>query len=411
MCGITGYVGLNLSQNQLKQTIQVACNQIRHRGPDAQNYFTNTGVALGITRLEIRDPIHGKQPLSHQGITIVFNGELYNTAPLQATLEKRGYKFKTECDTEVFLYAFIEYGSTMLAKLTGMFAFAIWDSKKKTLYLGRDRWGEKPLYFTTGEGFIAFASEISALKTWPNIQWNLSLKDLNTFLKHSYIPGSGTGWTNIFKIQPRTILTWHNGHYTHTTYVSPKIHPTTEVFDTENESKKLYRLLKTSVKNCLVSDKPIGIFLSGGLDSTTIAYLASQHTKNLSLFSIDWDAPHYSEGKYIKEAVDYLGLNHFKAFCTPLFFQNHFEYLADIYGEPFADESMFPCYCLAKLAKNSVDVVLTGDGADEFFHGYERYFFQDLMNNILMSFHQCLMKSKSFYIAKKCKPFHLKKVT
>lgn len=376
MCGIVGFAGSNFAEKELQQMIRMASRKLHHRGPDEEGDFCAEGIALGISRLAIRDPTKGQQPMTRNGMTIVFNGELYETEPLKTELKKRGHLFETDSDTEVFLLAFIEYGPTMLVNAVGMFAFAIWDSEKKILYLGRDRWGEKPLYYTCGNNFIAFASEIKALRLFPNIQWEIAIKDLAMFLKYSYIPAPNTGWTNIFKLKPGSFLTWHQGTISKKSYLNSFPNCSYNNYSSLEQAEELLSLLNSSVKACLVSDRPLGAFLSGGLDSTAISYLLSRYISAPPVFSLLWDEPDHSEELYVKEASLAFGLKLQSIKCDAHFFQSHFDQLVQLYDEPFADESMVPTYCLAKFAKQYVDVVLTGDGADEFFHGYERYFFQ-----------------------------------
>ncbi|MFI5343878.1 MAG: asparagine synthase (glutamine-hydrolyzing) [Chlamydiales bacterium] len=376
MCGIVGFAGSSFSQPQLREMVGAACKKLRHRGPDEEGDYYADGVALGISRLAIRDPVKGKQPMTRQGMTIVFNGELYDTQPLKSELQQKGYQFETDCDTEIFLLAFIEQGPSMLVDLTGMFAFALWDANQKTLYLGRDRWGEKPLYYTYGDDFLAFASEIKALRTFPNIRWDIALKDISLFLKNSYIPTPNTGWEKIFKLEKGSFLTWHQAKLSQKYYFYPSLVNVKAQGCHLEQAEELLSLLSSSVQTCLVSDKPVGAFLSGGIDSTTIAYLLARHHSNFPVFSVFWDDLEYSEEQYAKEASFALGLKLHSIKCDAQFFQNQLDHIVQLYDEPFADESMVPSYCLAKFAKQHVDVVLTGDGADEFFHGYERYFFE-----------------------------------
>lgn len=374
MCGITGLVSSKISQHPLKNFLQEACHLLRHRGPDDQQFYIDHKIALGVARLAIRDPSKGLQPMQRRGFVIVFNGELYDTQPLKQKLLNRGYTFDTNSDTEILLNGFIEFGPSLLPDLVGMFAFAIWDSKHQTLYLARDRWGEKPLYYTFQDQLLAFASEIKSLKAWPGIDWDVQIEDLHLFLKNSYLPSPRTGWKNIHKLEPGCFLIWQQGQLTKHRYFVPTIRE--EKQGTLEESQELFQLLKSSVQQCLVSDRPLGAFLSGGIDSTTIAYLLTQSQPKAPIFSLFWDDENYSEEKYIKEAAEILNLNHFFVKCDDTFFLDHFDTVASLYDEPFADESMFPTYCLAQFAKQQVDVVLTGDGSDEFFHGYERYFFE-----------------------------------
>lgn len=384
MCGIVGFGGSLYSSRHLEKMIERACDKLHHRGPDDQGIYQEEGIALGASRLAIRDPAKGKQPMSRHGMTMVFNGELYDAQPLKRSLENKGYQFETDCDTEIFLLAFIEFGPALLSTLTGMFAFGLWDSKKKKLFLGRDRWGEKPLYYTCGHAFIAFASEIKAFHIFPNICWEIAEEDICLFLRNSYIPAPNTGWKNIYKLEQGSILSWQGGKLSKHRYFSPSLTKTPpHSFD---ESQELFSLLSSSTRSCAISERPVGVFLSGGIDSTTVACLLAQHLTNFPLFSIYWDDLDYTEEHYAKEAANTLGLQLNKIKCDSLFFKNNLDYLVDLYDEPFADESMVPTYCLAKFAKQQVDVVLTGDGADEFFHGYERYFFEGNLHHYFETF-------------------------
>lgn len=373
MCGIAGLAG-NFPLGQQEEGIRLACQSLRHRGPDDQRHFIDLGIALGVSRLAIRDPKKGIQPMQWKEMTIAFNGELYDTDSLKERLLKLGHFFETDGDTEILLKAFVEFGPSILPELVGMFAFAIWNSKTKTLYLARDRWGEKPLYYTSGKDFLAFASEIKALQVWPHIQWETHLEDIPIFLKNSYLPNPRTGWENVFKVEPGSFLTWQEGRLTKSRYFSLKVKE--EKNAPLKKPEDLFALLDTSVKQCAVSDRPVGAFLSGGLDSTTIAYFLSKYRPDAPVFSLVWDDQSYSEEFYAKEAAQALGLKHFLVKADASFFLHHFDSIVQLYDEPFADESMVPSYCLARFAKQKVDVVLTGDGADEFFHGYERYFFK-----------------------------------
>jgi len=374
MCGISGLAGNLYNREKLLAYLKLACKALRHRGPDQEGFYVDKGIALGVTRLAIRDPQKGLQPMQRRELTLVFNGELYDIQPLKEKLLRAGYIFETDCDTEILLNAFLEFGLTILSEVSGMFGFALWNSTTKTLYLGRDRWGEKPLYYTYRQGFLAFASEIKALKVWPHLEWDMSFEDIQIFLKNSYLPQPRTGWKNVFKLEPGTVLAWHENQLTITRYFTPSI-PKLQSTST-NSPEELFQLLDSSVKSCAVSDRPVGAFLSGGIDSTTMTYLLTRHAPHAPVFSLFWDDEAYSEERYIQEVARTFKLQHHFVKCDPSFFQSNFDRIVRLYDEPFADESMVPTYCLALFAKQQVDVVLTGDGADEFFHGYERYFFQ-----------------------------------
>ncbi|MBS0616193.1 MAG: asparagine synthase (glutamine-hydrolyzing) [Verrucomicrobia bacterium] len=368
MCGIAGFVGEG-SPQELEKGIGLACRALAHRGPDDCRWVIRPDVALGATRLAIRDSLRGVQPMETNGVTIVFNGELYGCEPLRKQLEQVGYVFKTQSDTEVFLYGFLEKGPAIFDQVSGMFACGIWDEKEKKLYLARDRWGEKPLYYVAESAFIAFASEIKGLWGWPSIEQEMQEEDVPGFLRRSYIAGPYTGWKKVRKLRAGSWLMWQAGKWSETSYFKP------EVAKGKTNPEALFEMVDLSVKECLVSDRPVGAFLSGGLDSSTVAYFLSRHRPKAPVFSLHWNEKEYSEEEFTTAVAQALGLTHHSMLCDVKYFQEHFETIARYYDEPFADESMVPTVCLAQFAKNWVDVVLTGDGADELFHGYERYFF------------------------------------
>ncbi|MGR3912710.1 MAG: asparagine synthase (glutamine-hydrolyzing) [Candidatus Rhabdochlamydia sp.] len=377
MCGVTGVITHSLTSHQLQQGIQESCSFLRSRGPDQTGNFVQTPAAFGVCRLAIRDPLKGQQPMERAGYVITFNGELYQTEELKNKILSHGWTLETESDTELLLLGFIIFGPLVFSTLSGMFACSIWDIKKEVLYLARDRFGEKPLYYTQGktqgEDFFAFASEIKAFSAWPFINWDLCVSDLHLFLTHSYLPGLATGWETIQKLPTGCYLIYKQGSSEKVAYHTHKV--SEEIDDHPVTSKHLLSLLEESVKNCCISDKPVGAFLSGGIDSTTVSALLSKYVRGAPLFSLHWDHPSYSEEFYTTAAAVALGLNHFSTTCSAAFIMEHFTKLVSLYDEPFADESMIPTYCLSLFAKEHVDVVLTGDGADELFLGYERYGF------------------------------------
>ncbi len=366
MCGIGGFVGEGMAEEELTSAIHQVSQQLRHRGPDDYGYLVSDGVALCATRLAIRDIEHGMQPMTKEGVTIVFNGEIYNTEELR---EECQGKLVTQCDTEVVLEGYLRFGSMIFEKLSGMFAIAIWDSRKKALFLARDRWGEKPLYYAQIPSGIVFSSEICGLKPWKKLKWDIVPSHIQTFLRNSHIPAPHTGWEHIVKLKAGHYLHLHNGTTTLKRYHFPTVIPATHTPD------RLRDLLINGVNRTAISERPLGAFLSGGLDSSIIVTLLKRIRTDFPVFSIDWKEPDYSEACYSSILCKHLGLRHEVIQCRPQFLVDHFDKIVSIYGEPFGDESMIPTFCLSKRAKEEVDVVLTGDGADEFFHGYERYFF------------------------------------
>lgn len=367
MCGIGGFAGTGLSQHELSSTIQQVCQSLHQRGPDDQGYFINSGIVLGSTRLAIRDQVSGKQPMTKKNVSIVFNGEIYNTDSLRHKIQLN--EWETQSDTEVILEGYLKYGVEIFKELAGMFAFAIWDGSKNSLFLVRDRWGEKPLYYANSPQGIAFASEILGLKPWSHLNWEVSPPDIIAFLKHSYVPTPHSGWKNILKLKSGCYLKWHSKSIELCRYYYPQLS-----FNHANPGR-LKDLIKSSVQKCLVSDRPVGAFLSGGIDSSIVVTYLQQFIPTFPVYSIIWKDKNYSEKKYSALLCKKYGLKHYTTTCDPKFMVDNFDKIVSFYGEPFGDESMIPTFCLAKRAKEDVDVVLTGDGADEFFHGYDRYFF------------------------------------
>ncbi len=380
MCGITGFVGDVYNQYELQKYLSKSCDQLHRRGPDQKGFSIEKGIGMGCCRLAIQDRDKGQQPMSYHGFTLVFNGEIYNKKSLQRRLESQRHVLETNCDTEILLKALVEYGDSIVNELEGMFAFALWDSTHQILTLSRDRWGEKPLYYTFDRNSFSFASEIKAFQPWPHVKWEIAEEDVLIFLKNSYLPCPRTGWKQIYKLEQGSILKLQNQTFHISRFFTPRLgndHP---------QPKELFSLLQSNVRNCMVSDRPIGAFLSGGLDSTSIAYFLSREDPTAPAFSLHWKETSHTEEEYTRHAAKALGLNHFSVECDSVFFKNHFDEIVDLFDEPFGDESMVPTYCLAQFAKQKVDVVLTGDGADELFHGYERYFFDGAASVYLETF-------------------------
>lgn len=372
MCGFTGFIGTIYSPSELRKIIAKSCRLLHHRGPDQEGNFISPYAAFGTTRLAIQDPLNGTQPMTYKEYKLLFNGELYNAELLKERLKSKGYLFTTTSDTEVLLYALCEYGDSILIELEGMFALAFWDSKQRSLLLARDRWGEKPLFYSLQENNLTFSSEIKAIFCFPHIQNCIDEEDLIWFQKNSYLSNEKTGWKNIHKIGPGSYLKFVDSQLLYGQYFNPSIDTKSIPFSSEY----LFHLLEKNTRRCIESDKKVGSFLSGGLDSSTIAYFLQKEIPHPAVFSLHWNDKDYTEETYTQEVAKALHLSHHTVTCDARFFIDNFDFIVDLYDEPFGDESMIPTYCLAKLAKSYVDVVLTGDGADEFFHGYERYFYE-----------------------------------
>lgn len=370
MCGIAGYAG---SGN--KKTLLTMLGAISHRGPDDQGIYIDKKVGLGNNRLSIIDlSSKGRQPIfdDTRSICIVFNGEIYNFQDLRKELESK-YTFKTNTDTEVLLMSYKEWGIDCLQRLNGMFSFVIYDKNKDLLFGARDRLGEKPLkYYFNGESFI-FASEIKgilpALKSKPEIDPIA----INHYLTFGYVPAPLTGFKNIYKLPPGHFFHYKQGKLKIKKYWRLDFKNKINLPEKEWENI-LIKKLRESVKSRLIADVPVGVFLSGGIDSSALVALISQITKNkIKTFTVAFDDPKFDESKYASLITKLYNTDHKVLRVTSKMMAEIFTKLTNYYDEPFADNSIIPTVLLSKLASKHVKVALTGDGGDENFGGYERY--------------------------------------
>ncbi|MTJ50792.1 asparagine synthase (glutamine-hydrolyzing) [Dolichospermum sp. UHCC 0259] len=390
MCGITGFwdISRQISTDYLPIIVQQMSKSLIHRGPDDGGSWVDgdVGIALGHRRLSIVDlSPQGHQPMiSGDGrYVIVFNGEVYNFPELRKQLQSLGYSFCGHSDTEVMLSAICEWGVLEATKrFNGMFAFAVWDRQERVLHLGRDRIGEKPLYYGwCGHTFI-FASELKAFKVHPDFQPEINRDALALFLRFSYIPAPYSIYQGIYKLPPATLLSW-NGTAIHpqpVPYWSAKIAAESGVAypftGSENEAiVHLEALLKDAVKMRMLADVPLGAFLSGGIDSSTIvALMQAQSQQPVKTFSIGFHEQDYNEAEYAKSVAQHLGTDHRELYVTSDEAMAVIPKLPSLYDEPFSDPSQIPTFLVSQLAKNHVTVSLSGDGGDELFAGYKRYF-------------------------------------
>lgn len=384
MCGIVGGVWLDPKQQILPSTLQEMVRTLRHRGPDDEGFFFwpplgNGGsrgvhVALGHRRLAVIDLEGGKQPMANEDGTlwVVFNGEIYNFRQLRRELESQGHRFATRSDTEVLLHLYESDGPRMLGRLNGMFAFAIWDCKQQTLFLARDRCGEKPLfYWATDVGFF-FASELKALVRLPFFRPTICPEAVDFYLTYQYIPHPYTIYQGVHKLPPGWYALWENGSLRAEAYWTPDFQ--TEIdYRPQETAAQLRELLSDAVRLRLESDVPLGAFLSGGIDSTIVVGLMRQHSKEpVHTFSIGFPVPAYDERAYAQAASSYLGTVHHE-YCVEPDAVAILPRLVWHYDEPFADSSAVPTWYLAEKTRRHVTVALTGDGGDELFAGYPRY--------------------------------------
>jgi asparagine synthase (glutamine-hydrolysing) len=379
MCGIAGFVDgpsvrTPLAIDSSRRLLHQMCDVIRHRGPDDEGVWVTDGVALGMRRLSIIDIATGHQPIFNEDRTIwtVFNGEIYNYRELREQLIASGHRFSTATDTEVIVHAYEEWGEDAVARFRGMFGLAIWDDRRQTLLVARDRMGIKPLYYAEVAGRLFFGSEIKSLLCAPDVPREIDLVALDHFLSFLYTPRDGSIFQGVRKLPPGHLLIWRAGQAAVRRYWQP---PAQETFTgTEAEAVDQLRVvLSDAVRAHLVSDVPLGAFLSGGIDSSVVVSLMSQASAaRVETFSIGFDEPAFDELPHARRVAEHLGTNHHEFVVTPDGV-SILDALVRHFDEPFADSSAIPTWYVSEMAARHVTVVLSGDGGDELFGGYERY--------------------------------------
>ncbi len=374
MCGILGYT--HHSRRLTPGVLKAGVAALVHRGPDQQGSFTSPCISLGATRLRIVDIDGGDQPMRSpdDDAVIAFNGEIFNHHELRTELKALGATFRSHCDTEVVLNAFLVWGTAAFARLRGMFAVAIWVESQRRLVLARDRMGIKPLYYCAQGGEVSFGSELKCIFANPEIPRRIDLDGLNCYLSLNYVPGPYTLVEGIHKLMPGCVLNWQNGQHTIAPYVArAAAGPAPKSLNEACE--ELDELLTKSVSEQLVSEVPLGMWLSGGLDSSTVLhYAASLSPRRLKTFSVTFRGKSFDESGYIKQVSESYGTEHTE------FDLNEGADLADVIGElayysdePSADAGAVPVWYLSKITRKDVTVVLSGEGADELFGGYLTY--------------------------------------
>lgn len=386
MCGICGVIHLQ-GQPVTRALLQAMNNRLWHRGPDGDGYFIDGSLGLAMRRLSIIDPARSDQPLYNEdrSLAVVFNGEIYNYQDLRQNLVKRGHRFRSDGDGETIVHLYEEYGAACCEHLRGMYAFALWDGRERRLLLARDRLGQKPLYYYQDSRIFVFASEMKAILAHPDVPRASNFRAdssslLGIYLSFGYLPASLTAFQDIFMLKPATALQLDAGGRTKTApywdieqqaplaAADPKARP-------EAYISRLREQLDEAVKLRLMSDVPLGAFLSGGLDSSIIAALMRQHSSaSLKTFSIGFEgSDSFDESPYACQVAQFLETDHtvfrVKADAMAL--------LADLvwhHDQPFADSSAIPTYLVSQLTRGQATVALTGDGGDELFVGYERFY-------------------------------------
>ncbi len=379
MCGITGGVwnadGCPIEADVLDRMTDV----LQHRGPDgrgvyARQFEDGAGVALGHRRLSIIDLAGGKQPLCNEDGTvwIAFNGEIYNYRELQRELEQKGHQFRTNCDTETIVHLYEEFGDGCLERLRGMFAFAIWDQRRRRLFLARDRLGQKPLVYREEPGRLTFASEAKSLLQVPGAPREVDPIALDEYLTYGYVPPPRTMFAGFWKLPPAHCAVYERGRLRVWRYWSPDLEQASDL-PPQQLREELCQRLSEAVQMRLRSDVPLGAFLSGGVDSTTIVGLMQKHLDRAAkTYTIGFPQADYDESGPARLAAEHLQTDHHREVVQP----QSVELLPTLvwhFDEPFADSSAIPTYYLSQMTRRHVTVALTGDGGDELFAGYPRY--------------------------------------
>ena len=384
MCGICG---ISYADERIPdaRVIRRMTERIIHRGPDSDGFHLAEGVGLGVRRLAIIDVSGGDQPISNedQSLWIVFNGESHNFPELFDDLTRRGHTFRTHSDTECIVHLYEEYGDDCVQHLRGQAAFALWDSKQRKLLLARDRLGKKPLYYTVQNGTLYFGSELSTILAALPEPPSVNIEAIDMYLSLQYIPDPLTAYQGIYKLPPAHTLTWQAGEIHLRKYWDFAYQPKHQ--QSEDELiEELQVLLKEAVKMRMLSEVPLGAHLSGGIDSSVIvALMAELSDRPVKTFSVGFEEEAYSELEYARAVAQRYATDHHEFILTYGDIPNTLEKMIYHFGEPFADPSALPLYHLSHLTRQHVTVVLNGDGGDEDFAGYHRYWFDPLANRYL----------------------------
>ena len=375
MCGICGVIHRQKDHPVEFNDVKRMCDVIRHRGPDDEGQFVQDNVGIGMRRLSIIDLSTGAQPIFNEdrSLAIVFNGEIYNHDDIRLELLAKGHQFRTKADTEAIIHAYEEWGVDCVEKLNGMFAFAIWDGRKQRLFLARDRIGIKPLYYYQDNDQLVFGSELKSIVQISSVPREIEPKALDTFLTFEYIPSPYSIFKNVFKLPPGHWMIYEDGQ--------AKVRPywNLEYQKSELSEKQLFQkfdeLLEDAINIRLMSDVPLGAFLSGGLDSSTIVAMMRRRNESVKSFSIGFDDPTYNELPYARAVAEHFNTEHFEEIITPDV-AHLTEKILWMLDEPFGDFSVFPTYLVSEMARKNVKVVLSGDGGDELLAGYDTYIAQ-----------------------------------
>jgi asparagine synthase (glutamine-hydrolysing) len=383
MCGLAGFC--DFTNKTTAESLQQATTVLRHRGPDCgkteRYHFPDATVGFGHRRLSILDLTdHATQPMATEDgkVVVIFNGEIYNYLELKKDLESKGIPFSTQSDTEVILKSYQCYGIQAIERFIGMFTFALLDNEKQELYVIRDRVGVKPLYYYNKDGVLLFASELKSLNQFNTFKKDVNLTGVSLFFKYGYIPGPHTIFQNTYKLTPGTYLKvdLQSRSISKSVYWSILDYYNKPSFSiSENEAlEEIEKLLHSAFQYRMVSDVPVGVFLSGGYDSSAVAgILQKNNPQKIKTFTIGFNEQKFNEAPFAKSVANYLGTEHYEHYCSTKEAQEIIPVLPDIYDEPFGDSSAIPTLLVSRFAREHITVALSADGGDELFAGYNRY--------------------------------------
>lgn len=374
MCGIAGVAG-SLRAGIEPNVLERMNGMLRHRGPDGDGFFWDADVGLAMRRLAIIDVAGGNQPIFNEdgSVCVVLNGEIYNFQDLRLELAAKGHRFATQSDTEVIVHLYEEHGPACVERLWGMFAFAIWDSRQGLLLLARDRLGEKPLvYFQAADGGLVFASELQSLLAHPSVPRDVDPAAIDDYLTYLYVPAPHTAYRDVKKLPPGHRLVWRAGRATVERYWSVTFAHKVALSEAD-AAARFAELFRDAVRRRLISDVPLGAFLSGGMDSSSVvAEMAELSQARVKTFSIGFGDRDFDELAYAREVADRFDTDHHELVVEPRALEI-LPQLVQHYGEPYGDSSAVPTYYVANMTRRHVTVALNGDGGDELLAGYERH--------------------------------------
>jgi asparagine synthase (glutamine-hydrolysing) len=374
MCGIAGFLALEQGVIATRAIAEAMCNVIVHRGPDDEGFLVDGPLAMGMRRLSIIDLAGGHQPISNEdgSVSVIQNGEIYNFQELRTDLEARGHRFATRSDTEVIVHLYEEYGTACVEKLRGMFAFALWDTRRRRLMLARDRLGIKPLYYSLDRGRLLFGSELKSLLA-VGLDREIDRQALHDYLSLTYIPAPATIFRAAHKLPPGTFLVAERGAVRTERYWRLDFTPRTDIRSEDAAVEAVRSAVDDAVRSHLVADVPLGVFLSGGVDSASlVASMRRHHSGPLKTFSIGFQEKSFSELDRARDVARHFATDHHELVVTPDAAALVPELIRS-FDEPYADSSAIPVLCVSRLARQHVTVALSGEGGDEVFAGYKTY--------------------------------------